>query len=201
MRLPGGACVQLSGLPGSSGDVGGDDAGGVLVQGYSGAVVADRGSRVGVRGRFLDVAQRDAGVEGCGDERVAERVGSDLLGQAGPAGYLADDSPGAVPVEPLAGGGGEDGSFAPFADCQVDCAGGPRRERDDGAPASFRTMAKVRWPRSVPRASMSAAVASETRSPFRASSEIRACSAGVPSPAATRSAPTSLRSSPVAWDS
>ena len=36
---------------------------------------------------------------------------------------------------------------------------------------------------------MSAPVASETRSPLRASSEIRACSAGGPSPAATRSAP------------
>ncbi len=40
---------------------------------------------------------------------------------------------------------------------------------------------------------MSAPVASETRSPFRASSEISACSGGGPSPAATSSAPSSLR--------
>ena len=55
-------------------------------------------------------------------------------------------------------------------------------------------MARVRWPRAVPRASTSAPVASDTRSPLRASSEIGACSAAVPSPAATSSAPTSLRS-------
>ena len=45
------------------------------------------------------------------------------------------------------------------------------------------------------------AVASETPSPFRASREISACSAGGPSPAAASSAPSSLRSSPVASDS
>jgi hypothetical protein len=57
---------------------------------------------------------------------------------------------------------------------------------------------KVRCPRSMPSASMSAPVASETRSPFRASSEISACSAGGAEPAATSSAPSSLQSRPVA---
>jgi len=37
-----------------------------------------------------------------------------------------------VPVEPPVGGGGEDRSFAAFADGQVDRAGGGRGERDDG---------------------------------------------------------------------
>jgi hypothetical protein len=37
--------------------------------------------------------------------------------------------------------------------------------------------------------------------PFKASSEISACPPGGPSPAATSSAPSSLRSSAVAWDS
>lgn len=46
---------------------------------------------------------------------------------------------------------------------------------------------------------MSAPVASDTRSPLRASRETRACSVAVPSPAATSGAPTSLRSSPVVW--
>ena len=41
---------------------------------------------------------------------------------------------------------------------------------------------------------MSAPVASETRSPFRASKEISACSGGGPRPAATSSAPSSVRS-------
>ena len=65
----------------------------------------------------------------------------------------------------------------------------------------LRVMVRVRCPRSRPRCSMSAPVASDTRSPFKASSEISACSAGGPSPAATSSAPSSLRSSATAWDS
>jgi hypothetical protein len=48
----------------------------------------------------------------------------------------------------------------------------------------LRVMTRVRCPRSRPRASISAPVASETRSPLRASREISACSPGGPSPAA-----------------
>jgi len=58
----------------------------------------------------------------------------------------------------------------------------------------LRVMTRVRWPRSILTASILAPVASETRSPFRASSEISACSAGDPSPAATSGAPSSFRS-------
>jgi hypothetical protein len=47
--------------------------------------------------------------------------------------------------------------------------------------------------------SMSAPVASDTRSPFSASSGINACSAAAPRPATTRSAPASLRSRAPAW--
>ena len=65
----------------------------------------------------------------------------------------------------------------------------------------LRAMTSVRCPRSTPRFSMLAPVASETRSPLSASSEISACSPGGPSPAATSSSPSSLRSSPVACDS
>ena len=57
---------------------------------------------VGVAGGFLDVAQRDAGVEGGGDERMAERVGPDRLVDAGSAGEAAHDPPGGVAVEPIA---------------------------------------------------------------------------------------------------
>src|SRR5215472_5770269 len=64
----------------------------------------------------------------------------------------------------------------------------------------LRVMTKVRCPRSTPKASMLAPVASETRSPLRASSETSACSAGAPRPAATSSAPRSLRSRPIACD-
>jgi len=40
---------------GCAGEVGGDDIGGVAVERNSGSVVAHRGSRIGVRGRFLHV--------------------------------------------------------------------------------------------------------------------------------------------------
>jgi hypothetical protein len=53
-----------------------------------------------MRGGFLDVAQRDPSVETGGDERVPKRVGRDGLGDPGAAGGLADDPPGAVPVQP-----------------------------------------------------------------------------------------------------
>ena len=65
----------------------------------------------------------------------------------------------------------------------------------------LRVIVNVRCPRSSPRCSMSAPVASDTRNPFSASREISACSAGGPSPAATSSAPSSLRSGAVACDS
>jgi hypothetical protein len=49
----------------------------------------------------------------------------------------------------------------------------------------LRTMVSVRCPRSKPSASMFAPIASETRSPLSARSEMSACSAAGPSPAAT----------------
>jgi hypothetical protein len=86
-----------------------------------------------VRGSFLDVAQRDAGVQRCGDERVPQRVGSYLLGDPGMAGYPADDAPGAVPVQPPPGRCQEERSFAALADGQVNRTGstGCQRDGDD----------------------------------------------------------------------
>ena len=48
---------------------------------------------------------------------------------------------------------------------------------------------------------MLAPIASDTRSPFNASSETSAWSRGEPSPAVTRMAPSSLRSRWATWDS
>ena len=62
----------------------------------------------------------------------------------------------------------------------------------------LRVIVRVLWPRSRPRCSISAPVASETRSTFSASSEISACSTGGPSPEATSRAPSLLRSRAVA---
>jgi hypothetical protein len=58
------------GLPGGAGHVGGDDVGRVPVQAAAGPLVPHGGSRVSVGGGLLNVAQRDAGVEGGGDECV-----------------------------------------------------------------------------------------------------------------------------------
>jgi hypothetical protein len=62
----------------------------------------------------------------------------------------------------------------------------------------LRVIVRVLCQCSRPRCSMSAPVASETRSPFKASSETSAWPPGGPSPAATSKAPSSLRSSATA---
>jgi hypothetical protein len=90
-----------------------------------------------VGGGFLDVAERDAGVERGGNKGVPEGMWSDVLGQSGAAGDPAGDSPGSVPVQPAAGGGEEDGSFAAFADGEVDRPRCPGRERDNSFLAAF----------------------------------------------------------------
>jgi hypothetical protein len=69
----------MGALPGSggSGEVGGDDVGGVAVEGAAGAVVAAGLARVGVPGEVLHIPQAAPRVEGGGDRRltqVRERV-------------------------------------------------------------------------------------------------------------------------------
>jgi hypothetical protein len=133
---------------------------------------------------------------------MPQRVRRDGLADPGAAGDRADDPPGAVPVQPPAVRGQEHRPAGAFADGQVDRPGRPWRV--SGMVTTLpplRVIVSVRCPRSRPRCSISAPVASETRSPFNASSESSACSAGGPSPAATSSAPSSLRSSATACDS
>jgi hypothetical protein len=67
------------GLPGGSGDVGGDDVGGVTVEAGARPVLAHGGARVGVGRGFLHVPQRHPGIERRGDERVSQRVRSYVL--------------------------------------------------------------------------------------------------------------------------
>ena len=82
-----------------------------------------------MRGGLLHVPQRHSGVQRGGDERVPKRVGRDGLGDPGPAGGLADDPPGAVPVQSSVRGQ-ERWPFCALADGQVDRPGGARRQRD-----------------------------------------------------------------------
>jgi len=143
--------------------------------------------------------RRGAGHPRTGDERVPQRVWPDGLGDSGTAGHPAHDPRGAVPVQLPSIGCEEDRPIQPLTDGQVDRPSRPRRERDGDDLAALAL--PPRCPRSMPRASMLAPVASETRSPLSASSEISACSPGEPSPAATSRAPSSLRSSAVACES
>ena len=51
--------VAVGSLPGGSGKVGGDDVGGVPVETAAGTVIAHCRARVGVRGGFLHVPERN----------------------------------------------------------------------------------------------------------------------------------------------
>jgi len=92
------------------------DVGGVPVQATAGPVVPHRGTRIGMGCGLLYVAQRHPGVERGGDERVPQRVRSDVLADPGAPGYPADDPPGAVPVQPPPVSGQEDRTILSFAD-------------------------------------------------------------------------------------
>ena len=77
------------------------------------------------------LARRAAGLRhpNCGDERVPGRMRRDGLADPRPAGGLADDPSGAVPVQPSPVGGQEDRPAGALADGQVDRPGGARRQR------------------------------------------------------------------------
>ena len=113
-----------------AGDEGGDDLGGAPVKAVPCPVVAHRRSWVCVRGRFLHVAERDAGVETGGDEAVAERVRPDLLGDPRPLGDPPHDPSRRVAVKALAIVAKEDRAGHALADGEVDLPGRPGGHRD-----------------------------------------------------------------------
>jgi hypothetical protein len=82
-------------------------------------------------GCFLDVSERDAGIERGGDGRMAQGVRPDPLPNPGSAGDTPDDPGGGVTVEPLTVDVEEERPFAAFADCEIDGTSGAWRERDD----------------------------------------------------------------------
>jgi len=83
-----------------------------------------------MRGGFLHVAQRDPGVQSSRDEGVPERIGRDGLADPGTARDLADDPPGAVPVQPPPVRSQEHRPAGTLADGQVNRPGGARCQRD-----------------------------------------------------------------------
>ena len=88
-------------------------------------------------GGVLDVAQRNPGIKGSGDESMTKGVRAYGLGDPGAAGGPADDPRGAVPVQPAAVSSQEDRPGTAFADRQVDRPRRPGRERDDHDLAPF----------------------------------------------------------------
>ena len=86
--------------------------------------------------RLLHVAQRHPGIQRGGDEGVPERA-QGLTALADPGAWprdLADDPPGATPVEPTAVAGDEDRPVAAFADGQVDRPRGGAGRAGSGRP-------------------------------------------------------------------
>ena len=81
-------------------------------------------------GGFLDIAERDTGIESGGDERAPQRVGTDPLLDPGTAGDPPDDPGGTVTVESSACAVAEDRAFAALADGEIDCTCGAWCERD-----------------------------------------------------------------------
>jgi hypothetical protein len=154
-----------------------------------------------MRGRLLHIAQWYPGIQGCGDERVSERVRADFLGDPGPACDAADDPPGAVPVQPPPVRGQEDRTISAFIGGQVDRPGGAGCQRDGDDLAALAGDGQGPVPAFQTQVLDVGAGGLRDRSPFSASREISACSGGGPSPAATSRAPSSLRSKAVACDS
>jgi hypothetical protein len=91
-------------------------------------------------GGFLHIAQRHPGIKRRGDERMAQRVGADLLADPGAPCDPADDPSRAMAVQPPSVRRREDGTAGALAGGQVDRAGGSGRERDgDDLAALIRT--------------------------------------------------------------
>src|SRR5215471_3443185 len=90
---------------------------------------SNRGEPVaGKPARRVRRAARGNGPVATPEPRPGPTQRPDVLADPRAARYPADDPPGAVPIQPLAAGIGENGSFGALADRQVDGPGGARGE-------------------------------------------------------------------------
>src|SRR5215469_16888284 len=116
---------------GAGGHVGGEDVVRVAVEVLAGPVIPHRGSRIGVAGGDLDVAQVHARVEHGGDEGVAEHVrvrpGDRHASGLGEAPQAAG---GGMAVHPRTAAIDQDGPAHAFADRRVDGPPDRGRQRD-----------------------------------------------------------------------
>jgi hypothetical protein len=179
----------------------GHDVGGVSVEGHARSVVPHGGAGIGVAGGLLHIPQRNPGVQRGGDESVAERVGPDTFGDAGPSGDAAHDPSRRVAVDPTVVGSDEDRSLAAFTDREIN---GPRRAGRQRDGHDLATLAQDRE-RAV--AALQAEVLDIGADGFGDPQPVEREQAdqgvipGAGQAAATSMAPTSLRSRPVAWES
>ena len=125
-RLPAGSCNE-----------GGNDVGGVPVEGPACAVVAHRRAWIGVGCRFLDVSEGYACIESCGDEAMTQRVRRDALLDACALGWTSHDACRLVTIHPLTSRVVEDGALVSFADDELHDAGRAGCEGDDDGLAAL----------------------------------------------------------------
>jgi len=138
-------------LPGGSGDGCGDYVGGVPVERDPATVVADRGARVSVGGGFPGVAQRHASIQTRGgNEGTPECVRAEDLGDPGAAGDPGAPRRSSRRLSGITKLGPSRGS--PMARSIARAVRGASGMVTT-LPA-LRVMVRVRWPRSVPRASI-----------------------------------------------
>ena len=81
-------------------------------------------------GRCLNVSESNPCVKCAGNERVAEAVRADPLGDPRPASKTLDGAVGGVAVHPPSLGAQQDGSRRSLVDVEVDRPGGARRQGD-----------------------------------------------------------------------
>ena len=92
----------------------------MAAEGLAASVVAHGGAGISVAGRFLDIAQWDAGVERGGDERMTQRVRSNAFVEPGSTGEATNNSPRRMPIETIAVIVDQDRPVETFADGQGD---------------------------------------------------------------------------------
>ena len=108
-----------------------NDIGGVAVEVLAPSVIDGRGSRVGVTGGELNVAERYAGVERGHDEPGAQHVRVDQT-EPGTFADGANPTVGGAPVQTLPILASQDRTLVTFAHHEIDGARGSRDERNGG---------------------------------------------------------------------
>jgi hypothetical protein len=148
----------------------------------------------------LDVAEGHSGIETSDDERVAQGMRPDRLVDPGTAGEAPHDPPGGVTVESCAVAAEEDRSLDALTDREVDRPGGTRGQWDRDDLAALAEHGEGAMPALGAECFDVGAESFGDSEPVDGQQRYESSRADA-KPAVTSSAPTSLRSRPVACDS